>query len=316
MYNDKNIIFCVSGFSKSGKDEFAKTLIDEFGVTKMGLTDMPRRHMMEIYKFSPDQMFGSASIKNKGDLRYPKQIFEYLNIKKYDSEAEELFGIKSTRENLYYYVGSHNKFYSEEFYKSSTTYDYYETGKFIHGREQLLFFIEEGDPNFWLSPREVAQSNFTNLQNMYENVWVQNFVELAADYMNRSYYDPDTFDKPCHVTIPEYKPSDGFVSSPEIWNHGPSIICTDIRHKHDIRYIRQNAKKLNYVPVMIRIKRPEYDKPAYDHRTETEQATIPDDIFDYVVDNDKSVYDLHNQAHSIFNNVRSGMFMPKLGILP
>jgi len=64
------------------------------------------------------------------------------------------------------------------------------------------------------------------------------------------------------------------------------IAFTDIRFKNELA-----ALKRAQVPV-IRIKRPGYTEPRYNHPSETEQMEVPDDQFAYILENDGNLVDL------------------------
>jgi hypothetical protein len=85
------------------------------------------------------------------------------------------------------------------------------------------------------------------------------------------------------------------------------ITCfSDFRHRHEIRYVREAAARFeDFTPVLIRVKRPGVDKPPFNHRSETEQATIPDSEFDYVVDNNDTIESLHATVDTIVEQVKA-----------
>jgi len=52
---------------------------------------------------------------------------------------------------------------------------------------------------------------------------------------------------------------------------------------------------------LIRIKRPSVPNPPYEHRSEVAQATIPNETFDAVIDNDSSLESLHKKVQEVVN---------------
>jgi hypothetical protein len=65
-----------------------------------------------------------------------------------------------------------------------------------------------------------------------------------------------------------------------------------------------------FIPVLIRVKRPSIPNPPYNHRSETEMATIPDSVFDFVVNNNGTVEDLHGFAKLILQAIKLPGFFP------
>jgi hypothetical protein len=64
------------------------------------------------------------------------------------------------------------------------------------------------------------------------------------------------------------------------------VVITDVRFKNEIVGVHERGGKL------IRVKRPGVDKAEWNHPSETEQLTIPDEDFDYVLQNDGTLEDL------------------------
>jgi hypothetical protein len=93
---------------------------------------------------------------------------------------------------------------------------------------------------------------------------------------------------------------------------GPESFVTcfsDFRHKHEVRAARAAASDA-LVPVLVRIKSLRVPRPPFQHRSETEQVSIPDSEFDFVVHNDSDVRALHGSADMIMEAVRSGTVRP------
>lgn len=303
-----NYIIGLSGFSKTGKDEFANPLIDKFGAIKFGLIDVPRRHVMETFDFSYEQVFGSAKFKDRGDLRYPKKLY-------YEFELQTIRGSIYEGQIPSNFTHFCERKFPKKFWHKIKFYSNIHT---IGGKDKI-YFIEEGDPNFWLSPREVLQSHCTNLQDMYEEIWVQHLIKFNKEYVSHVIYDDKNFEKPYHISTQQYDDEHGLIVGP--WFHSNDsviIVCPSIRHKHEIRTIRQLAKANNYIPIFIRIKRPGYDAPKYDHRTETEQTKISDDVFDFVVNNNSTIEDLQSRAVCLVNTIieAGSGFKPKTEVMP
>lgn len=61
----KKFVIAFSGFSKVGKDESAGVLIRNHGAIQIGLADEAKRHMMSLYGFTKEQLWGSSEKRNE-----------------------------------------------------------------------------------------------------------------------------------------------------------------------------------------------------------------------------------------------------------
>lgn len=250
----KHYVLCISGYSGSGKDEFASQIITDTGAPKIGLADPAKRHMADIYGFTEEQLFGPSSCRNAGDLRYLREEARSMT-------AEELQDAKS------------------------------------------------GDPKIWLSPREALQRYCELMDLMYENTWVRKALEThkmmteiqkirGNDYL---YWEYDRM----MGLVRRLDSQENLASVPDIF-----FSCSaDFRHWHEMLLARQMTTEF-FIPVLIRVKRPSIPIPPYNHRSETEMATIPDSVFDFVVNNDGTVDDLHSFAKLILQAIKLPGFFP------
>ena len=69
------------------------------------------------------------------------------------------------------------------------------------------------------------------------------------------------------------------------WPKG--IAIPDVRFKNEIAGIGHDGS-------LLRVKRPGYEKPRWDHPSETEQMEVPDEEFDYGIYNGTSLADLED----------------------
>lgn len=236
-----HIIFCVSGYSGVGKDEFTSVLKSEFGAIQTGLVDPAKRHMADIYGFSRQQLFGPSSQRNGGDVRYPKPRF-------YQEKCEPV------------HQGSYRN----------------ESG------ETIL----EGNPDYWLSPREALQKYCELMNTLFGDTWVRKAFEVHGLLGSGSH---------------GYDPMVGLVEKQNVTNGNVITVMADFRHWHEVLA----AKRITGARVvLIRIKSDRVPLPPFPHRSETEQATIPDSEFDYVVMNNGTIENLHSEARRIYNLVR------------
>ena len=287
----------ISGYSRTGKDTAAHRLVERFNAIHLGMTDHAKRHMADVYKFSEEQLFGPSEFRNAGDLRYPKPVY---------------FGNKCHR------IGkipekdmpkvSHGGAVAEKITLDPNKVYYICEGRGPKNTEKLLYtplrlgaaryFIEEGDPAFWLSPREALQQYCELLEKLY----LGSLIDYAVQTHLRLVPTTDPGFPKAFFSSFDYDRMKGFVerSIPQM-HEGHFITCfSDFRRKHQIQGAKDAASR-KLTPVIIRVKHPDIKKPPFKHISETEQATIPDSAFDFVVDNDGSIDDLNMKMDSVVN---------------
>ena len=255
-----HIMVCVSGFAKTGKDEFCKQLVKNWGAVHTGLIDPGKRHVADLYEFSEEQLFGPSEFRNKGDLRYPKNSFHEMGFFRAPAFGENVWATLKPNDKIIRWR-SDDKDYG---------------------------IIETGDPRFWLSPREVLQKYGEIMNDMYTNTWVdkgiKTHLELASGPYNKA-----------------YSRMNGIIDVPVRERPSPFITCfSDFRHWHEIRAVR---KLENVKSVLVRIRSKRVPNPPFDHRSETEQLTIPDSTFDYVIMNDGTLESFQRSADTVINSV-------------
>ncbi|MFW9879541.1 MAG: hypothetical protein ACFFG0_41220 [Candidatus Thorarchaeota archaeon] len=64
-------IIGVSGLAGSGKDTVADIMLENEGFVKVSLADPLKRFMMDLWEFTPEQLFGVSKHRNDPDYRYP-----------------------------------------------------------------------------------------------------------------------------------------------------------------------------------------------------------------------------------------------------
>jgi hypothetical protein len=127
----------------------------------------------------------------------------------------------------------------------------------------------------YLTPRYALQKIGTEwARDCYPDVWVEYAVRIAKKIMSGkgNLYSAEKGLSAESATPPEH-------------NYN-GVVITDVRFKNEITGVHDRGGKL------IRVKRPGVDKAEWDHPSETEQLTIPDKDFDYVLENDGTIEDL------------------------
>lgn len=304
---------CISGYSGSGKDEFARVFVDEMQAPKVGLADPAKRHMADLYGFTEDQLFGPSASRNAGDLRYPKPGFfeSGLTVSAYSHSSPPDGLVGSLEPDVPYWEMDSSKGPPKLSDAASIGKLPYMIGKL--GRSTV--FVPEGHPSFWLSPRESLQLYCELMNTLYGDTWIRKSVQThmrlggTTEIVGHRFMS-FTYNRMFGLMVPS---PDKLIPAPE--EGGAFFSCSaDFRHRHEFNL----AKKMrtdDFTPVMVRVKRPSVPDPPFNHRSETEQATIPDGFFDFVVDNDKTVEDLHERAREIIKAVQTPGWQPLQGSL-
>ncbi len=298
----RHLVFCISGFSGSGKDAITSHIIDKYGGIRAGLVDPAKRYISSLYGFTQNQLFGPSSARNCGDIRLPKKEFKLLK--------ESDINHNNHPEGLSIGVSTDIKYYEFEMkYDDITFLDLHKYPHIIHESRNVTVFVEEGDPNFWLSPREVLQKHCENMNSMYLNTWVDKCIQIhkKLSIVNKidNWYSFHEY---------SYDQMKGLIKndskSGKILFDGTIISCIpDLRHFHEIIEINLSRDEI-FNPIILKVDRAGIELPPYDHRSETEQTKIPDEAFDYVIHNDSSLHDLHVKIDIMMNEVIDSEWYP------
>jgi hypothetical protein len=292
----RNICIGISGFSGSGKDEIAKSFVKR-GAIQLGLADPAKRHMADLYDFTEQQLFGPSKFRNGGDLRYPKPAMEKLQSWNGPKpEGEGLIGNWDDDATYWWFEGRGRV--EGIGYNNDDPYIPLRLGS-------ARVFIKQGDPRFWLSPREALQKYCELMNTMYGDTWIRKGIDTSLKLAEAHHFRDGIY-----VKSYKYSQMEGLRTYSGPNEYGPRlaenyiITCfADFRHKHEINYLRRKANEA-LTPVLIRIKRPGIDKPPFNHRSETEQATIEDGAFDFVVQNDGTLEELDQKVEKILTTIR------------
>jgi hypothetical protein len=279
----KHYMVGVSGFSGSGKDTVANALIEKFQAVRIGLADPAKRHMADLYGFTEEQLFGPSEKRNAGDLRYPKhQNLDLIKCDHNDIGKTYIDDIDSGRLQAELDI---NKIYYSFYDDNSLECMPYDLPYEIIRNKSRIYYVEEGDPNFWLSPREALQKYCELMNTMYLDTWIRKSIETQIQVAQKIRY--------CF-----YSNMKGITYYPVPLQIDPEYIVTcspDFRHKHEIKLLRKYEEG-DVISILIRVTRPSIPKPPYQHRSELEQATIPNPEFDFVLSNDGSIHDLDSKT--------------------
>jgi hypothetical protein len=257
----KHIIVCFSGFAGVGKDEACKHLVNKYNALHTGLVDPAKRHLHELYGFSELQLFGPSKYRNLGDLRYPKKEFHDFRIQRWEQNGTPCWGTFTLLPD----------------HKSTPA-----VGGDFH-------IVEEGDPRFWLSPREALQRYAELMNLLYKNSWINKGIQVHQEYFvnSKSYYSRM---KGIYYGEERTEDKDYFISC-----------FSDFRHLNEIEFVK-NLELADTRVILVRIKHPVINKPPFDHKSETDQVDISDSIFDHIIDNDGTILDLQRKLDNIICN--------------
>jgi len=226
------MIIGVSGVANSGKDTFARFLVEDHGFVVVSLADPLKRICREIFDFTDEQLWGPSEHRNRPDLRYPTQ---------------KCAGCQSC------------EFRCDHWY--------------------------------YLSPRHALQQLGTNWgRDCYENVWVEYTMRVAKRLMTGPYV---------YSAKEGLRDVQGVLVPPGTMAAG-GVAIPDVRFKNEVEGVRAAGGKV------IRIRRPGagLSGAAALHPSETEQASIPDEAFDIVVENNGTLEELRAKAAALLTHFR------------
>lgn len=231
------MILGVSGLAGSGKDTFAKFLVENHGFVVVSLADPLKRICKEVFDFTDEQLWGPSEKRNAPDERYPRFKPDPMTL------VREVDGDR---------VG--------EFRDTES------------GRE----FVP-------LTPRYALQKLGTEWgRDCYQNVWVEYAVRVSQELLGSA--------------LARYNQKDGLthLSVGRTDDRVKGIAIPDVRFQNEIEGIRKAGGKV------IRIVRPGAGLKgvAALHASEVEQASIPNEAFDLVVENTGTLDDLRKAATS------------------
>lgn len=320
----KHLMFCISGFSGTGKDEVALRLVDKHGAVQTGLADPAKRHMHDLYGWTEQQLFGPSAFRNAGDERYPRELSRELELSFFGSAEQvqdhpDLRLRENVREGKRYYRfrGRH----VPEVEAVSGGKDKPPAWPACPWVPDMLgkatYFVEHDHPGFFLSPREALQQYCEKMNQLHLDTWIRKGIDVQAELAK-----VHQAEKGSVFMVNRYTRMGGVerndVQDGENWRETDGFFITcfaDFRHKHEVRLARK-APERGITPVLIRIKRPSVPVPPYSHRSETEQTEIPDSVFDFVIDNDGTLDELRGKVDEIVKTVKSPGWAPSEETVP
>lgn len=132
----------------------------------------------------------------------------------------------------------------------------------------------------FLTPRWALQVTGTQMgRRLYENTWIDTGLRVAESLLRPN-------------SVQRYLAPVGLISRPQ---DPPvqGVAIPDIRFKNEMRALKARGLKI------VRIRRAAAETKST-HQSETEQLSIPDSEFDWVVNNNGNIDDLTEQLTTIF----------------
>lgn len=150
---------------------------------------------------------------------------------------------------------------------------------------------EQDLPQCYLTPRMVLQRIGTELGRVcYSDIWIEQCVKTAANLLGG-------VNVALHSSIPPaYTPQQGFHYAPgALWAR--AVVVPDVRFKNEILGLKKGGAKL------VRVTRPGFEKPKWEHPSETEQMGVPDSEFDYLLKNDGTLQELGEKVGGMWKEL-------------
>jgi len=276
-------MICISGWAGTGKDECSGRLVKVHRAVHTGLADAGKRHGLDTYGFTEEQLWGPSKFRNAGDPRLPKPVLKEFGFRDNGDGTWSSVVDPSNRDDMFVKGKSRMGPYGE-FMHAAMRSD--------HEGPQTVT-VKNTDPAWFLSPREYLQLYLELCNTLYGDTWIDKGINDHRQLATGDY---------------EYSRTGGLIKVNQFaWESSESTFITcfsDFRHIHEHRGAKLAADN-QLVPVLIRVKRPSVQSPPFKHRSETEQTRIRDAAYDFVVDNAGTLDDLYNCIDEIVSQCSS-----------
>lgn len=249
------MIIGICGLSGSGKSAVGDVFVQHHEATVMLFADEMKRICKKLFQFTEEQLWGPSEERNKPDKRYP-------------------------REHTWSY-GRENPQGSSQVTVECLCCGWKTRDKFINQVKDKT----RDAPQCYLTPRYALQTLGTEWgRGCYPPVWAESTIRDAQGLLRSAYIYHRA-----HGLIPT---SDEYLRQklrvgPEVTIKSPAmVVIADVRFKNEVAALKKAGGKV------VRVMRPGFDKPKWDHPSETEQLEIPDEEFDHIIENNQKLADL------------------------
>jgi len=268
----------ISGQAGSGKDTVADRLVTDHGFVKVGLADPLKRFGKEVFGFTEEQLWGPSEMRNALDDRY--QLCEMRSSGVRFTPAVKIRSLRATCGGGWFNAAKALLEYGPEWLREVLPDQDPKEAMYL-----LCFWFESlGHHYANLSPRIMLQNLGTEWgrQHTDENIWVNCMLRAAEALEGDFQYNYDR----CQGVIFRDR-----IDRPENRWIPAGVVVSDIRFANELMAVKNAGGKL------VRIHRSGTKKKAerlgmVKHASEMEQRSFNDDVFDVVVQNDKSMDEL------------------------
>ena len=258
----KASIIGVSGQAGSGKDTVADHVIKHHKFTRVALADPIKRFGYHVFQFTEQQLWGSSGYRNAIDGRY---------------EIQDNWDSAQVRLEQYGRQYCQNVLNTEDAAAIDRAYK-----ALVH----WFFWLESTHRS--LSPRIMLQTLGTEWgrEAVDQDIWINAFLVTAKTLLHE---DGGT-------KLWDYDPLTGPIPSKKKIIHG--VVISDVRFQNEFDAIRREGGSV------IRVLRPDTDFAAADvgisgHASEAHEFSL--DSFDFIIQNDKSLFDLYESVDTFMN---------------
>ena len=256
------MIIGIVGFAQTGKDLIANILSDTIKAQRIAFADPVKRVVRDIFEFSEEQLWGTQTQKESPDLRYPRSSHDW-DPERYYSQKDYGFRRKCLCCGL---VASHDDV----------------TGGMV--------------AKCYLTPRYAMKKVGTEgARASWDPIWVKKALDDAGRVQEGYTYTKQWGVEP-PIKLPTYVLRVG--------GEEAEIPAPDRPERHvvfpDTRFIDEVEGILDNGGRVYRVKRTGYDRPAFNHPSETEQLQIPDARLHGVIYNDSTPEDLEIKLRGLF----------------
>jgi hypothetical protein len=261
------VIIGLSGFAGVGKDTIADCLVLQHGFTKISVADPVKRTAMSIFGFTNGQLWGPSAMREQPDIRYPR---------------EHTFGEPNQSINTS-----------------------------IHCRCCGIPF-EKRERQCFLTPRYALQLLGTEYgRHCYDSIWIQLAMRTATTLLkmgNVAYssqlgvYELPNAKPPAGVVLPDIRFRNELEGIKKYGKHQDELVNKLIEQWHNQQQVgaareqtlaeflgMTEAEYATFVEsavhrtssYVVKVSRPGFERPRYQHQSELEQLSFKMEEFDY-----------------------------------
>lgn len=268
------MIIGLCGLAGSGKDTVADFLVKDHGFVKIALADPLKRVCKEVFAFTDEQLWGPSDMRNAPDERFLQRGAQtsWLCTKC----CEELLGKQFEEKSIGAVLADR---------------DCPNCKKRMAAHDQHLVSL----PAKFLTPRFALQQLGTEWgRNCYPNVWVDYALRIAKRVLEGGYYSAQKGFTEDHL----WAAKAAYELSAERYK---GVVISDVRFKNEVDAIKKAGG------IVWRIDRPGAGLTgvAAQHVSETEQLSIPPELFNVIIYNNGSLEGLRAETRTLYETTKA-----------